>query len=309
MSLAWLCPRKLWFLWILIFHSISSSHEHKQRSFHPSFLTGAHFPFILEPVFQSHSSSSTRIRARNLSRTHFLSFSLLLFISCLGISHPLFVSQLIVTTPLCHLFCFFFRHGHHSVSQSSCDCLPVPLPSSEGCGPQDHVQRWSNVRWDERVGAWGRNYTGGDSITGSQKMCAHLTFFPFKPLPLTREWPVSTNTMFRSQNQRPDLSANISKPNCNLSKPALTSQNQTEPSANISKPNCNLSKPALTSQNQTEPSANIPKPTSDNVSKPTNRDARTQRQHLKTSGDVSKSTLTSWNPLSWPQHQHVQPRT
>ena len=94
----------------------------------------------------------------------------------------------------------------------------------------------------------------------------------------------------------------------------MTSVNQPQcfdPSINvpISKPNCDLSKPAPTSQNQPEPSANISKPTSDNVSKPTNGDARTQRQHLETNGDTSKPTSTSRNPPPRPQRQHVQPRT
>ena len=40
--------------------------------------------------------------------------------------------------PSRHLFCF--RHSHRSMSPSSRDCHPVPLPSSEGCGPPEHAQ-------------------------------------------------------------------------------------------------------------------------------------------------------------------------
>ena len=54
-------------------------------------------------------------------------------------------------------------------------------------------------------------------------------------------------------------------------------------STNISKPNCNLSKSVPTSRNQPqhlEPSTNISKPTSGDVSKPTNGDTQTMTQHL-----------------------------
>jgi hypothetical protein len=65
------------------------------------------------------------------------------------------------------------------VSPSSRDCHPVPPPSSEGCGPQEHAQRRSNVRWEEGVGAWGRNYTGGGLNRRLTKGASTSHFFSF----------------------------------------------------------------------------------------------------------------------------------
>jgi len=202
-------------------------------------------------------------------------------------------------------FCFCFRHGHRSVSRSSRDCHPMPLPSSEGCGPQDHVQRRSNVRWDERVGAWGRNYIGGDSISGSQKMRAHLTFFPFKPLPLTREWPASTN-----RNVSIPVSTSRSQ------NPTATSQNQHQhPRINPNPVPTSRNQPATTSRNQPtgtlEPSANISKLTETPRNQPrhleTHRlDPNANMSNLEPNINMSNTGIRP-TPISQTQRQHLEP--
>jgi hypothetical protein len=149
------------------------------------------------------------------------------------------------------------------MSPSSRNCRPVPLPSSEGCGPQEHTQRRSNVRWKEGVGAWGR--ITRDSIGGLQGVRPHLTFFSFataidrgmasvnQPRCLdpgiennhdvlisaqTSQNPTAT---FRNQHQHLEVSPNISNlVPTSRNQPAATSQNQPmgalKPSDNISKP-------------------------------------------------------------------------
>jgi len=120
--------------------------------FRPPVLISA---FVLGPVFQSRSRSSSHIR----SRTRFpvpLSFSLshLLFISHpLFILHPRSVSQLIVTPVSTYI-----RPLHIGMHTKHCSMCHYALAHA--------VLLFLN-------------YTGGDSIGGSQGVHPNLTFFFF----------------------------------------------------------------------------------------------------------------------------------
>ena len=154
----------------------------------------------------------------------------------------------------------------------------VPLPSSEGCGPQDHVQWWSNVRWDAGVEAWGRNYMGRDSMGGSQG-ASTSHFFSFA---------TAIDERMTSVNQPQCLNPGI-KTNRDVLIAAPTSQNPTATSRNQRQHfelNPDILNPAPTPQNQLAAmSWNQPMGMS-----------WTQRQHLETNLDILKPTSSNPTP-------------